>query len=92
MIDMAINKIDFAGNTLIDLTSDTVTADTLSEGVVAHGADGEVVTGTLKVTGVYIGSGDMPDDCVLQIDPDGSATDLVDMVIAALENGDEVAY
>jgi len=37
-------------NTVIDLTADTVTAATLAEGVTAHGADGEVVTGTMVKT------------------------------------------
>ena len=43
---MAINKVVYGGNTLIDLTADTVTADKLLDGYTAHGKDGEVVTGT----------------------------------------------
>lgn len=43
---MAVNKVVYSGDTLIDLTNDTVTADTLSEGVTAHGADGRQITGT----------------------------------------------
>ena len=43
---MAVNKVSYGGNTLIDLTGDTVTADTLVEGAVAHGANGELVVGT----------------------------------------------
>lgn len=43
---MAINKVEFGGNTLIDLTSDTVTADKLLSGYTAHRADGEQITGT----------------------------------------------
>ena len=43
---MANSKIIFAGRTLIDLTQDTVVADKLLEGYTAHGADGELVTGT----------------------------------------------
>lgn len=43
---MAISKVIYGGNTLIDLTADTVTADKLLEGVKAHGADGEPITGT----------------------------------------------
>lgn len=34
------------GTVLMDLTSDTVTAADLAEGVTAHGADGELITGT----------------------------------------------
>lgn len=43
---MAVSKVVYNGNTLIDLTSDTVTADTLAAGVTAHGADGEEIVGT----------------------------------------------
>lgn len=44
---MAVNKVVYDGNTLIDLTSDTVTAETLAEGETAHDASGASVTGTL---------------------------------------------
>ena len=48
---MAVNKIIYNGATLLDLTSDTVTADDLSAGVTATGADGKPVVGLLpKVT------------------------------------------
>lgn len=43
---MAISKVVYGGNTLIDLTADTIKADKLLEGYTAHGADGEPVTGT----------------------------------------------
>jgi len=43
---MAINKVIYGGNTLIDLTSDTVTADQLQKGVTAHDKSGAVITGT----------------------------------------------
>ena len=43
---MAISKVIYGGNTLIDLTSDTVEASKLLKGITAHGADGELVTGT----------------------------------------------
>lgn len=43
---MAISKVIYGGNTLIDLTADTIKADKLLEGYTAHGADGELVTGT----------------------------------------------
>ena len=50
---MAVNKVEANGETLIDLTNDTVTADTLVEGRTAHLASGEQVTGAFKpVTGV----------------------------------------
>ncbi len=43
---MAISKVIYGGQTLIDLTADTVTADKLLTGYKAHGADGEIVEGT----------------------------------------------
>jgi len=43
-----ISKVVYGGQTLIDLTADTVVADKLLKGYTAHGADGEVVTGTCE--------------------------------------------
>lgn len=43
---MAISKVIYGGKVLIDLTADTVVEDKLLKGYTAHGADGEVVTGT----------------------------------------------
>lgn len=48
MIVMGVNRIDFAGNTLIDLTADTVTPDNLLEGIVAHNAAGDIITGIMQ--------------------------------------------
>lgn len=44
---MAINKVIYGGNVLIDLTSDTVTADKVLYGYTFHGKDGAAATGTL---------------------------------------------
>ena len=44
---MGYNKfIKKSGEVLLDLTGDTVAADSLVSGITAHGRDGEVVTGT----------------------------------------------
>ena len=43
---MGTSKVIFGGETLIDLTADTVVEDKLLKGFTAHGADGERVTGT----------------------------------------------
>ena len=45
---MAISKVIYGGQTLIDLTGDTVTADKLLSGTTAHGKDGEVITGSCE--------------------------------------------
>jgi len=42
---MAVSKVIFGGDVLIDLTADTITADKLLKGSTAHGADGEVING-----------------------------------------------
>ena len=43
---MAKNKIIYGGETLIDLTSDTVETSNLLEGFTAHDRHGEIITGT----------------------------------------------
>lgn len=48
---MAVNKVVYGGNILVDLTGDTVTAADLADGVKATGADGNPVIGLMqKVT------------------------------------------
>ena len=42
-----VNKVDLNGVTVLDLTSDTVTPETLLVGTTAHNAKGEIITGTL---------------------------------------------
>lgn len=42
---MAVNKIIYGGNTLIDLTSDTVDASNLLSGYTAHDKSGAIITG-----------------------------------------------
>ena len=45
---MAVNKVIYGGNTLVDLTGDTVTAADLADGVKATGADGNPIVGLMK--------------------------------------------
>ena len=45
---MAISKVVYGGNTLIDLTADTVKEDKILKGYTAHGADGEPIVGTCE--------------------------------------------
>lgn len=44
---MAVNKIEYAGKVLLDLTEDTVTEDQLLEGAVAHDKTGKQIVGAL---------------------------------------------
>lgn len=43
---MGVNKVTYGGNTLIDLTADTVTASKLLAGITAHDKAGNPITGT----------------------------------------------
>lgn len=45
---MAISKVVYGGDTLIDLTADTVKSDKLLKGYTAHGANGELITGACE--------------------------------------------
>lgn len=45
---MAISKVIYGGNTLIDLTADTVTKDKVLKGYTTHDASGEEITGTCE--------------------------------------------
>lgn len=67
---MAKNKIIYNGNTLIDLTGDTVTADKLMQGYTAHDRSGAVITGT--ATGG--GSVTQDQDGFIVLPPDGGGT------------------
>lgn len=55
---MAISKVVYGSNTLIDLTNDTVSADKLLSGYTAHNAKGEGVTGSVAYATIYSGSTD----------------------------------
>lgn len=45
---MAVNKVQYGGTTLIDLTADTLTSPSqLAEGIIAHDRAGNVITGVI---------------------------------------------
>lgn len=50
---MSVNKVEIGGETVLDLTGDTVTSDNLAYGIIAHGANGEVIVGTKKFCRIY---------------------------------------
>ena len=50
MTGMAVNKVIYGGETLIDLSGDTVAADKLLAGYTAHGADGTAINGMYSLT------------------------------------------
>lgn len=45
---MAINKVEFGDETLIDLTQDTVNPSALAKGYTAHAANGELIEGVFE--------------------------------------------
>ena len=50
---MAVNKVVYGTTVLVDLTEDTVNASDLAKGIIAHGANGELVTGNLKENNLH---------------------------------------
>ena len=45
---MSVNKVEYYGRVLLDLTNDTVTPDTLVKGVTAHDKSGAQIVGTYE--------------------------------------------
>ena len=59
---MANSKVQLAnGTVLVDLTSDTVDAASMTYGTTAHDKAGNKVTGSLVTQNYYTGSGDPAD-------------------------------
>ena len=58
---MAVNRVDVNGSTVLDLTNDSVTPETLTLGATAHNAAGEQIAGTYEapVTSVNEQTGDV---------------------------------
>lgn len=54
---MAVNKVVYGSETLIDLTEDTVTADTVADGYSVHLASGVRTTGTAKYAASPVANG-----------------------------------
>lgn len=54
---MAVNKVVYGSESLIDLTEDTVTADTVADGYTVHLASGVRTTGTAKYAASPVANG-----------------------------------
>lgn len=52
---MAVNKVEINGDTVVDLTEDTVSPDTLLEGETAHDKSGAIITGRLMMPVISVG-------------------------------------
>lgn len=53
---MAVNKVIYDGNTLIDLTGDSVTPETLMTGITAHNRAGKAISGRLQAVKLTVDS------------------------------------
>ena len=56
MPNQYVNVVTVGGDTLIDLTSDTVTASVLMQGYTAHDASGAPIAGSLSAQHIYTGT------------------------------------
>lgn len=58
---MPINKVVYYGKTIIDLSNDSVSADKMLVGTIAHNKSGEVITGAIPIyKGNYIVNDEIP--------------------------------
>lgn len=48
---MGVSKVEYDNETLIDISNDTVTPETLAKGYTAHNSDGEPIVGTMTTEG-----------------------------------------
>lgn len=89
---MPVNKVVFGDRTLIDLTSDTVSADKLAKGVTAHDKTGAQITGTMESGGSSEKYGATVDTFLGDVDASGvlqiptAQTDLVFAGVTDLAN------
>lgn len=84
---MAVNKVVYGTTVLVDLTNDTVTADTLKKGSTAHNSAGELITGT------YEGSGGSVETCTVTAEEYVSASIYyVDPITGTLIKGEFFSY
>lgn len=84
---MGVNKVEYNGETLVDLTNDTVTEDTLAEGTTAHDASGEPIVGRMRSGGANIMLGNLKGSTWLlneEISFDGT---LIDFSLDFTSNG-----
>lgn len=59
---MAVNKVDLNGETVLDLTGDTVAPEALDVGVTAHDARGIRIVGTRAPSATWYEGTDAPAD------------------------------
>ena len=83
---MAINKVEYNGEVLIDLTKDEVNENQLLEGAVCHDASGVRIEGKIKENGDVSKSFDgLGEDVSVEI-PAGHTTGGIISLTKAIEN------
>lgn len=88
---MAINKVIYGNDTLVDLTEDTVTPATLLQGQTAHDRSGNLISGSfLPIAGVTSFNG--RSGSVLPMAGDYDIDDMGDVVFNNLQNGQILKY
>ena len=87
-----VNKVVYGDQTLIDLTADTVTPETLVLGAIAHDASGKQISGNVDPIGLHI-SGATVDDLVRvkTVDNNGKPTSWYPVSLADLLTKDNLA-
>lgn len=83
---MGINKVQYGNTTLIDLTSDTVTADKLMQGYTAHDRSGTLITGTATGGGGSGGNVWQDQDGYVHLDDEGTTPITVEP-LSVTQNG-----
>lgn len=83
MANEYVNKVVLGSSTLIDLTADTVTADTLMQGYTAHDKSGALITGTASATGGVT----QDQDGYLVLDDEGGGSSVTVEALSVTANG-----
>lgn len=81
-----VNKVQYGNTTLIDLTSDTVTADKLLSGYTAHDSSGAQITGTYS-GGTQAGTVTQDADGYLVLDDDPYPGNITVESLSVTQNG-----
>lgn len=84
---MAVNKIVYGTDTLIDLTGDTVEVGTLLKGITAHNKKGEQITGTYEAPASKLQSKSAtPSETAQTIKPDSTFDGLSQVSVGAISS------
>lgn len=87
---MPVNRVDYFGETLIDISDSTVTAETLPKGMIGYDKAGNRVEGLAETGGggnIHVGTEPPTDPNIdVWIDPSGEASEILPQVTAA-DNG-----